>query len=378
MTTPFTHHQEKTMFSTPLALRSRLLKRLAPLLAILAVTGSTWALATPQTAQAAQHRTITVRPGTGTISAAVATARPGDHLVLTAGTFRDSVSIEIPIRISGSGPASTVIRPPAHPAHPCDADGVDGLCVLGAGGVTIEGLRVTGFSGSGVFGLNTDRLNVHNVRADHNSGYGIARFVSTRSTIEANTASYNGEAGIYVGDSPNARSVVRNNTADHNGFGVFLRDSTEVVASGNRFWSNCIGIFALDSGHGAPADTPAGDYTITGNRAYANDLACPAGEHPPFSGVGIGLFGVHDTRVSGNAVAVNKPTGPSLASGGIALASTRASGGHDPRHNLVRDNRLYGNRPADITSDGTGSGNTIAHNICSTTIPSRLGGCTRH
>ena len=48
----------------------------------------------------------------------------------------------------------------------------------------------------------------------------IARFASTKSLFADNRVSYNGEAGLYVGDSPNADSVVRDNRADHNGFGI--------------------------------------------------------------------------------------------------------------------------------------------------------------
>ena len=326
--------------------------------------------------------------GIGTISAAVGAAHPGDNLTLSPGTFYDSVFIAIPLHIRGAGWTRTVIRPPLSSHNPCNTTGVDGLCVAGArdangnpdpgkpvSNVTIDSLRITGFSDSGVFGLNTDRLRVHHVVADHNGSYGIARFVSTHSTFEDDSASYNGEAGLYLGDSPGARSVVRHNTADHNGFGIFLRDSTDITAVDNRVWANCVGIMAINSGRGAPGDLPAGDYHLIDNTALANDMACPAGEHPPLSGVGLGLFGVHGTRVRDNTILDNQPTGPSLASGGIVLASTRATGGADPQHNTVRHNHLRRNQPADLSSDGTGVDNTITGNRCATSIPSDLGGC---
>ena len=76
-----------------------------------------------------------------------------------------------------------------------------------------------------------------------------------------------------------------------------------------------------------------------------------------------------------NTILDNQPTGPSLASGGIVLASTRATGGADPQHNTVRHNHLRRNQPADLSSDGTGVDNTITGNRCATSIPSDLGGC---
>jgi nitrous oxidase accessory protein NosD len=337
-------------------------------------------------AQAApHHHTIWVHPGTGTISAAVASAQPGDTIWLGKGTFYDSVFIPITLTIRGSGWHKTVVKPPASSDNPCnDPEGVNGFCAAGAfddqgnpdvshpvRNVTIEDLRVTGFSATGVLGFNTRGMFVRGVRADHDGGYGIARFVSTKSVFEHNWTSYNEEAGLYMGDSPNGDSVVRNNWTDHNGFGVFLRDSTELTARGNKAWGNCIGILALDTGE----PTAAGAYTIVGNKVFANDRVCPASEDgPPVSGIGIALAGVHDTLVKDNDVNFNKPGGDSIISGGIVLFST-APDGADPTDNTVRNNELHHNRQADIVSDGTGSGNVIKQNECRTTIPADLGGC---
>jgi nitrous oxidase accessory protein NosD len=335
------------------------------------------------------HRTIWVHPGTGTISAAVATAQPGDTIRLGNGTYFDSVFIPITLTIRGAGSGKTVIKPPQTSNNPCNSPGgVEGLCAAGAfdaqgnpdtskpvTGVDIEDLRVTGFSDSGVFGFNTKGLHVEDVRADHNGGYGIAAFVSTKSVFERNWTSYNVEAGLYRGDSPHAKSVIRDNRADHNGIGVFLRDSTDLTAEDNTVWANCVGIFALWTGGEAAGDIPAGDFRIVDNTANNNNMACPATDHPPLSGMGIGLAGVHDTVVAKNEVHGNHPTGPSLSSGGITIFSTAFIGGADPTNNTVRNNELSNNQPADIVWDGTGSGNTVKHNECDTTIPTNLGGC---
>ena len=190
--------------------------------------------------------------------------------------------------------------------------------------------------------------------------------------FEHNWTSYNEEAGLYMGDSPNGESEVRNNSTDHNGFGVFLRDSTDLTARGNKAWGNCIGILGLDTGE----PTAAGNYKIVDNDVFANNKACPASEDgPPISGIGIALAGVHDTPVKDNHVDCNKPTGESVISGGIVLFSTAFDGGADPTDNTVKNNEAHRNQPADIVSDGTGSGNVIKHNDCATTIPADLGGC---
>ncbi len=337
-------------------------------------------------AQAGSHHTIWVRPGTGTISAAVAKAHPGDTIRLGKGTFYDSVFIAIPLTVRGSGWHKTVVKPPASSDNPCNSPGaMSGFCASGAfddqgnpdtshpvKNVTVRDLRVTGFTDTGVLGFNTRGLRVSGVRADHDGGYGVARFLSTKTVFEHNWTSYDGEAGLYMGDSPHADSVVRDNSADHNGIGVFLRDSTEITARGNKVWGNCIGILALNSGEGAPGDLPAGDYTIVSNKVLANNKVCPADEGPPTSGIGIALADVHDTLVSRNEVRDNRPAGPTFASGGILLVSV---GGPGPTDNVVVHNRLRNNDP-DIFWDGSGSGNKVKHNSCHTATPGNLGWCT--
>ena len=199
----------------------------------LLVAGTVVSAATPAMASS-HHHTWVVSPGTGTISAAVSKASPGDTLQLKEGTFYDSVLIgqvdssgnvlPKPLTIRGEG-SETVIKPPATSTNPCNGPGaVEGLCITGqldsmgnpvlsnpVHDVHISDLRTTGFSDSGIIGFNTEGLDVEHVHSDHNSGYGIARFASTNTLFSDNSVSYNGEAGLYMGDSPNANSVVRDN-----------------------------------------------------------------------------------------------------------------------------------------------------------------------
>jgi hypothetical protein len=264
---------------------------------------------------------------------------------------------------------------------------VEGLCVVGsvdnngnaAGppvvGVSISDLRTTGFSDSGIIGFNTSGLTVREVRSDHNGGYGIARFQSTGSVFRDNWASWNSEAGLYMGDSPNGFSVIADNRTDHNGNGIFMRDSTHLTATGNKSWGNCVGILALNSGSGAPGDKPAGNYRISDNQVWANNKVCPPSDGPPTSGIGIALAGVHNTLVADNTVNRNASTAPSIAKGGIVIISTLSLGGANPTDNTVRDNSAHANKAADIFWDGTGLGNKVRHNDCATAIPGNLGWC---
>jgi Right handed beta helix region len=311
-----------------------------------------------------------------------------DTIVLKAGTFRDSVLIDNALTIRGAGWSKTTIKPPTTSTNPCNQQGsMEGLCVVGAfdslgnpdpskpvRNVSISRLHFTNFT-HGVFGLNANGLMVNGVRSDHNSGYGIARFVSTRSSFTGKRVSWNGEAGLYVGDSPNAASVIQGNRSDHNGIGIFMRDSTGLTATDNQSWSNCVGILALNSGSGAPGDLPAGNYKITCNKVWANNMECPPADgHPGFSGLGIALAGVHDVVARDNTVSNNRCTQASdLPKGGIVVLSTAFLGGADPTNNAVAGNVLHNNKPADIFWDGTSTGNKVTNNRCMTAIPGNLG-----
>jgi len=352
----------------------------------LLMSGLVVVVAAPATAS--EHHTVMVEPGTGTISAAVASASPGDTLQLEEGTFYDSVFVGQSLTIQGEGD-ETVIKPPtAASNNPCNSPGsIEGICVAGqldsqgnpvvsnpVNDVHISDLRTTGFSDSGVIGFNTAGLEVKNVRSDHNGGYGIARFVSTHSLFEDNWVSFNSEAGLYMGDSPHADSLATHNQSDHNGFGIFMRDSTDLTATDNTVWDNCIGILAINSGHGAPGDLPAGNYQIADNDVHTNDAACPANPDgaPATSGIGIALVAVHDVHVVDNSADSNKPSGPSIASGGIVVLSNQTG---PPTNNVVTDNEAEHNQPADIFSDGTGAANKLQGNNCDISIPASLDAC---
>lgn len=221
------------------------------------------------------------------------------------------------------------------------------------------------------FAFNAKGLKVKDVRSDHNTGYGIAAFASTHSEFSENRTSWNGEAGLYMGDSPKARNVIRKNKTDHNGIGIFMRDSTKLTATDNDAWGNCAGILALNSGHGAPWDLPAGDYKIIDNDVEGNNKACPPADgHPAFSGIGIALAGVHDVVVRDNEVKNNRSEAVSdVPKGGIVVFKFGATKATD---NTVTDNEVRHNKPVDIFWDGMGTGNRFKHNECKKSMPSNI------
>jgi parallel beta-helix repeat protein len=312
------------------------------------------------------------------IQTAINAAAPGATVRVQAGIFHENLVIDKPLTLRGE--RGTILAKPANPsATPCaGASRAHGICVVGdpnarVSDVTITGFVVQGFSGSGVFGYGTQRLQVFEMEAKDNVDYGVASFAGLRSRLHDNQVRNNGEAGIYLGDSPDAEALITDNVAVGNGFGLFLRDSTNLTAADNRATGNCIGILAFNSGGGA---TAGGAYRIRDNDVRANNKSCPAGDAPPLSGIGIALAGTHDVVVSDNQVTDNRPSGPTIVSGGIAMFSSAPFGGADPVRNTVRDNIVLRNQQSDLYWDSTGSDNRFRRNHCRTSFP--LGICDRN
>jgi parallel beta-helix repeat protein len=207
----------------------------------------------------------------------------------------------------------------------------------------------------------------------NNTEYGIARFDSLGGTMRDNRASGSEEAGIYLGDSPDADASIVDNVAWNNGFfGFLVRDSSLGKVVNNIADNNCVGIMVVST------YTSTDNWTVKDNVARNNTKACPGveGEFPAVSGVGIFLVGASHNKVVENMVTGNRATGPTVASGGIAIVTAKRLGdispaGNDPVGNLIKENTARNNQP-DLYYDGTGSGNRFVDNSCRTSTPADL------
>jgi nitrous oxidase accessory protein NosD len=351
------------------------------LAAVAAVTA--WALS----AGVAQAAVIHVHPGQS-IQHAVNMAHAGDVVKLAPGTYFQNVTIQkngITLMGSGSGPMGTrLVSGGREVPSTCSMPTVSGICVVGkldATGnpvaptrrTTVRDLSVHGWSGFGVLLFFANQTKVHNVVAARNAEYGISGFVLHGVTFTHNAAIRNGDPGFYIGDSPNAQAVVAWNRASGNGasgadgIGFLFRDASWGKVWGNTANGNCTGFMFIDTG----APGLASHWWAAHNTANRNNLAC-AGEAegpPPLSGIGITLFGARHTTLWDNTTNGNHPTGPSVFSGGIVIASSVPAGGHTPANNLIKENHAQNNSPFDIMYDGTGFNNQFVDNDCGTSTP---------
>ena len=340
-----------------------------------------WVLvAIPAGAAQRPSKTIVVPPN-GSVQAAIDRAHKGDTILLSPGVYQESVTITkdgITLRGAGAFGGGTVFKPPAKlPKGPCKAaSGGAGVCVLGkfdaqfvvqrrVSDVTVSGIMFVGWPSMGVFAFGTkDLLLTDNAVFDPGS-YGLARFDSIGGAVKNNTVVGGGEAGIYLGDSADAEAKVSHNEVSGSQFGIFIRHSSGITAQLNHLFNNCQGIMVLDDGQ------PGGVSNIELKYNYVtfNNEACAASDDaPPLSGGGIALLGAADSLVAWNTVRGN--AGTEINSGGIVLMSAAdLTQGADPTGNTVTNNTAFQNAPADISSDGTGTGNDLTGNYCGTSSP---------
>jgi parallel beta-helix repeat protein len=325
---------------------------------------------------------IRVSPGES-IQAAIDQAAPGDTVKVARGTFEENVQIKTPgVTLKGADEDETFIVPGATPS-PVDpiCEGT-GVCVSEVpdfgpptpptlADVRVKDLAVRGFVFSGVFFYGTVDHRVSDVFAD-GSEYGIFGLNTTGGKYLDNTTPDNIEAGIYIGDSENADSVVRDNVANGNQeFGIFLRDAANGVVEDNETSGNCMGILILDT----PGPPVAGDWVLHDNDASHNTGVC-AFDAPTAGGIGIGIAGAQNNTLVGNRTNGNVPASAVDLSGGIVLVTIP---GPTPEEtnlatgNTVKFNKAFGNSPVDILWDEQGE-NSFIHNRCETSSPDGL--CT--
>ena len=361
--------------------------------------------------RAAPDPACTVQVAAGqSIQDAIDGAATGATVCVGPGNYRENLLInKNGITLKGAGPENTVLEPPAQPRPFCpvlkippiggENFGLNGICVADLdpeGKVlrTVNDVRVTGFtvrdfSGVGIlFGGTNEARADHNVAAN-NKSYGITAFLSTHGLFEYNTSYGSGDAGFYVGNSPNADFKIRYNTAFADLWGILVRDASTGSVTDNLLHDSCSGLVFLNTG----TTTGVHNWRASHNIVAHNDKFCSA-EELPFSltGVGILIGGADHIVLRENRVLTNHPGGePSLINdvplaGGIVVVSTANVSlfpgfyGDVAEHNIVVNNVVLDNQPFDLVYDGLGSGNRFVFNRCDTSTPARLcrGGKSEH
>ncbi|KQX46284.1 MULTISPECIES: right-handed parallel beta-helix repeat-containing protein [unclassified Streptomyces] len=348
-------------------------------IALLACTVAVVASGSGAAVSAADSRTVhRVKPGES-IQKAVDTAKPGDTIVLSPGTYRESVRITTSgLTLRGSGLSSTVIVPGGAAAGDACAKAGHGICVTGTEsrpvqGVTVRSLTLRGFTANGLWASWTDRLRVHRVLAEKNGKWGIGQERSVRGVFSHNTARNNGDAGLFLANTVDREggatdamgTVITHNNLSGNRIGITVRRLRNLTVDHNDATGNCAAVFVV----GDESKPRAGAMTLRRNNIHANNKHCPKTPRLPFlQGSGIVLTGTEETVVEKNRVVDNVGTSP--LSGGIVLFKSFVGALNE--QNEIRDNVVMRNGTADLANRDTGQGNTFTRNTCTLSEPAGM------
>ena len=238
-----------------------------------------------------------------------------------------------------------------------DVDPATGEVSRSVRDVTLTGFTIRGFTGSGLFAIGASDTTFAGNVADGNAEAGIQASATTRTRLLFNRASGTDRAAFFLFRSPALRLV--GNVAEDSRFGFQISDADGRMLA-NSVHDNCVGVF-LDA---------TAVFHVAANRIQRNTMACPAAEgSPPVSGAGIVLFGASGNTFVGNLITGNRPTGETVANGGVVVST--GFEGPPPSDNVVRGNTILANDP-DIAWDETGTGNVFRRNRCETSTPPNL------
>ncbi|MET8628840.1 right-handed parallel beta-helix repeat-containing protein [Kitasatospora sp. NPDC004669] len=313
-----------------------------------------------------------------TIQKAVDVAREGDTVLVSPGTYQESVRITKPRVVLRGADRNTVVL-----------DGgvrlVNGVTVTGPGSV-VENLTVHGFLANGVLftGVTDEKLqqrgaggSAYNpldttrfpavqgfratrVTAYNNGLYGIYAFDARAGAIEDSYASGGADSGIYVGQCKPCDTLVRGNTVERNAVGIELTNSSDgLYILGNRVVGNRVGVTV--NSNDLEALAPQHGAVIAGNAVTDNNAADTPEQADGGFGIGIGIGGGTANKVERNLVRGNRAAGVIITD----------PPGHPASGNQVQGNRTEGNG-ADLVLASADPGNCFTGNQPATQSPMDL------
>ena len=295
------------------------------------------------TCQIASAATLCVNPGGKSgcyskIGTAIAAAKPYDTINVDEGTYREEVTISMPLSLIGESPNNTTIDAAGH-----------------NNGINIDGLDNAGLKDVVVAGFTVENANFEGILVTNAS-----------SVLLSNNHVLNNNVSL-IASGPECPGIPAFETAEgfDCGEGIHLTGVDHSIVAKNRMENNSGGILLSDE-TGATHDN-----LITGNIAKNNPFDCgiTLASHPVAGAApGTPSFGVFHNTISGNESSNN-----GLAAGGGAGVGIFDPGpGTKNYGNVVINNRLIGNglpgvtfhshAPGQVLQDHLVTGNYIAGN----------------
>jgi hypothetical protein len=198
-----------------------------------------------------------------TIQAAVDAASPGDLVLISPGTYKESVTVETDeLTIRG-----------------LDRDGVIldggfeldyGIRVTGADGVVVENMTAQNYAFHGFFWTGVEGFRGSYLTAIRNGDYGVYAFQSTNGLWEHSYASGSPDAGFYVGACNPCNVVITDVVSEWNGLGYSGTNAGGNLYVVNSVWRNNRAGIVPNVGTYEPC-YPQREATIVGNLVYDNN-----------------------------------------------------------------------------------------------------------
>jgi hypothetical protein len=294
----------------------------------------------------ASGRVLRVPAEHATIQAAVDAAGAGDLILISPGTYRESVWVSTDRLVIRGLDRDTVVLDGTHEL-------TDGILVA-ADGVAIENLTVQRYRQNGivfsgafagatrgragyapVYGTGDDVVDGYRasyVTVANNGLYGLYAFASRNGVFEHSYASGHPDSGFYVGQCRPCDVVMRHLTAERNAIGYYgTNASGGVWLVESMFVGNRLGI--APNSQDAERLAPQEDSHVIGNLVIGGDGRDTPEIQMGFFGAGIAVGGGTSNLVLRNRVEDHPGAG-------IIILPL---GGYDPEGNTVRGNILAGN-----------------------------------
>lgn len=280
--------------------------------------------------QAAPQSAVVRVPGdVPTISGAMERVAPGGLVLVSPGTYPETVTIEKPgVTLRGTDRNDVVI----------DGGGIrpEGVVVL-ADDVTVQNFTVHShtFNGVLVTGLHDDDgarahgidgyetldpqkfppisgFLIDHVTSYNNGLYGIYAFDSRHGRITNSYASGSADSGFYVGQCTECDILVSGNVAENNAVGFEAANASDsLYVVGNRWSGNRIGMTLLSNYQ--EAFVPQRSVLVAGNLIADNVSQDSPKQAEGGFGIGIGIQGSTSNTITRNRVSGNPKAGVLLS-----------------------------------------------------------------
>ncbi len=317
-----------------------------------ATTADTPAETTARTPERRSPKTIQVPRDVATVQDAVDSALPGDLVLVSPGTYHESVTVHTPGIVIRGLDRNTVIL---------DGDDTkENGILVSADGVAVENLTVRRYVVNGLLFTRAyddadplqhtvlDGYRASYVTAYNNGLYGIYAFFARGGQIDHAYVSGHPDSGIYIGQCKPCDAVVTDSVAERNAVGYEGTNASGNLWVVRSIWrNNRVGMTPNSQDQERLA--PQGDVVIAGNIvADNNDPSAPATAQGA-SGFGIAIGGGNRNRVVRNLVRGN-------ATAGIAITDLN---GYQPSGNVVDGNVLIANG-TDLAYAGSSGATALA------------------